>query len=111
MATARLAQQVGRLRDAIDASGDGIEPDQPSPGSYRLTTRAGTPAATHRSGTVPRTTEPAAITTLRPMHAPGSTIAPAPSQLPEPMRTASLRGSCRPIGTSGSAYPWFWSVM
>ena len=75
-----------------------------------MTTRAGTPAATHRSGTVPRTTEPAAITTLRPMHAPGSTTAPAPSQLPEPMRTAAFTGICLPIGTSGSAYPWFWSV-
>jgi hypothetical protein len=52
---------------------------------------------------VPRTTEPAAMTTLWPMHAPGSTTAPAPSQLPEPMRTAALIGICLPIGTSGSA--------
>ena len=35
------------------------------------------------------------MTTLRPMHAPGSTTAPAPSQLPEPMRTAAFSGSCR----------------
>ena len=54
-------------------------------------------------GTVPRTTEPAAMTTLRPMHAPGSTTAPAPSQLPEPIRTAAFMGVCLPIGTSGSA--------
>ena len=52
---------------------------------------------------MPRTTEPAAITTLRPMHAPGSTTAPAPSQLPEPMRTAAFIGICLPIGMSGSA--------
>ena len=25
--------------------------------------------------------------------------------------TAVLLGHCRPIGTSGSVYPWFWSVM
>ena len=60
---------------------------------------------------MPRTTEPAAITTFRPMRAPGSTTAPAPSQLPEPMRTAAFTGICLPIGTSGSAYQWFWSVM
>jgi hypothetical protein len=70
---------------------------------YCLITRAGTPATTHRSGTVPRTTEPAAITTLRPMQAPGSTTAPAPSQLPDPIWTAALLGICRPIGMSGSA--------
>jgi hypothetical protein len=37
------------------------------------------------------------------MHAPGRMIAPAPSQVPEPMETAVLRGSCLPIGISGSA--------
>ena len=70
---------------------------------YCRTTRAGTPATTHRSGTVPRTTEPAAMTTFRPMLAPGSTTTPAPSQLPEPIRTSALRGICLPIGLSGSA--------
>jgi len=84
---------------------EGSGGDQPSPGRYVLTTRAGTPATTHQSGTVPRTTEPAAITTLRPTQAPGSTTAPAPSQLPEPIRTAAFSGSCLPIGTAGSAYP------
>jgi len=52
---------------------------------------------------VPRTTEPAAMTTLRPMRAPGRITAPVPSQLPEPMRTAAFSGICLPIGTSGSA--------
>jgi len=37
------------------------------------------------------------------MDAPGKTTAPAPSQLPDPICTAALRGICRPIGSSGSA--------
>jgi hypothetical protein len=69
---------------------------------YDRTTRAGTPATTQWSGTTPRTTEPPATTTLRPMHAPGSTIAPAPSQLPAPMLTGLFTGNCLPIGTSRS---------
>ena len=81
------------MRSSTRPAREAAEPgaDQPPSGEYVLTTRAGTPATTHRSGTAPRTTEPAAITTLRPMHAPGSTTAPAPSQLPEPIRTAALR--------------------
>ena len=71
---------------------------------------AGTPATTQRSGTCPRTTDPAPTTTFRPMTVPGSMIAPAPSQLPAPIETGAFAGHCRPIGVSGSAYPWFWSV-
>ena len=67
------------------------------------TIRAGTPATTQWSGTVPRTTEPAATTTLRPMFAPGSTIAPAPSHEPLPMLTGRFTGNCLPIGVSGSS--------
>jgi hypothetical protein len=52
---------------------------------------------------VPRTTAPAATTTLRPICAPGSTTEPAPSQLPAPMLTGTLTGSWRPIGITGSA--------
>ena len=74
----------------------------PAVAEYSRTTLAGTPATTHRSGTWPRTTEPAATTTFRPMHAPGSTTAPAPSQLPGPIETAVLLGHCLPIGMSGS---------
>src|SRR5258708_5071010 len=77
--------------------------DQPDPATYSRTIRAGTPATTHRSGTVPRTTDPAATTTFRPMRAPGKTTAPAPSQVPEPIDTDMFTGHCRPIGTSGSA--------
>jgi len=51
----------------------------------------------------PRTTEPAATTALRPMRAPGKTIAPAPSDKPAPMLTVRLTGNWRPIGTSGSS--------
>src|SRR5438552_3050992 len=40
--------------------------DQPVFAPYSRTIRAGTPATTHRSGISPRTTEPAATTTLRP---------------------------------------------
>ena len=65
--------------------------------------RAGTPATTHRSGITPRTTEPAAITTFRPMRAPGKTIAPAPSHEPLPMLTGRFTGNWRPIGMSGSS--------
>jgi len=75
----------------------------PSPVTYSRTTRAGTPATTQQLGTTPRTTDPAATTTLRPMTAPGRTITPAPSQLPDPMDTAALLGHWRPMGTSGSA--------
>jgi hypothetical protein len=38
-------------------------------------------------------------------------MTPAPSQVPAPIETALLLGHCRPIGVSGSSYPWFWSVM
>ena len=65
--------------------------------------RAGTPATTQWSGTWPRTTDPAPTTTWRPMQEPGSTIAPAPSQLPAPIDTGAFAGHWRPIGTSGSA--------
>ena len=85
------------------SSGAGVERIQPSPGTYSLTTRAGTPATTLWSGMVPRTTEPAATVTLRPRLAPGRITAPAPSQLPAPIRTGALRGSWRPMGWSGSA--------
>src|SRR6266566_10087845 len=76
---------------------------QPLPGMYSRTTLAGTPATTQQSGTSPRTTEPAATTTFLPTAAPGSTIAPAPSHVPEPMDTVSLLGHCLPIGVPGSA--------
>jgi hypothetical protein len=64
---------------------------------------AGTPATTQWSGTTPRTTAPAATTTLRPMLAPGRMIAPAPSHEPAPMLTGRLTGNWLPIGTSGSS--------
>src|SRR6202008_2317927 len=83
---------------------------QPLPGTYSRTIFAGTPATTHRSGTTPRTTNPAATTTLPTMAAPGITMPPAPSQLPGRIETEVLLGHCRPMGTSGSVYPWFWSV-
>jgi len=47
--------------------------------------------------------DPAAITTFRPIRAPGSTMAPAPSHEPLPMLTGRLTGNWRPIGTSGSS--------
>ena len=75
---------------------------QPSAVCSRMI-RAGTPATTQWSGMVPRTTEPAATTTLRPMLAPGRMIAPAPSHEPAPMRTGRLTGNWRPIGVPGSA--------
>jgi hypothetical protein len=77
----------------------GIQPDL----VCSRTTFAGTPATTQLSCTGPRTTDPAATTTLRPIAAPGSTIAPAPSQEPAPMRTGWLTGYWLPIGVSGSS--------
>ena len=64
---------------------------------------AGTPATTHRSGISPRTTAPAATTTLRPILAPGRMIAPAPSHEPAPMLTGRFTGNWLPIGVSGSS--------
>ena len=75
---------------------------QPASVCSRMTL-AGTPATTHRSGISPRTTDPAAITTFRPIRAPGSTMAPAPSHEPLPMLTGRLTGNWRPMGTSGSS--------
>src|SRR6185312_10497675 len=83
----------------------------PSPSTHRRTIRAGTPATTQRSGTSPRTTAPAATTTCSPICVPGRITALAPSQLPEPMRTAASVGHWRPIGSTGSRYVWFWWVM
>ncbi len=72
----RAGSAVRRLARAARGlpAGHGVLPD----------TRAGTPATTQWSGMSPRTTEPAATTTLRPMLAPGRTIAPAPSHEPDP---------------------------
>ncbi len=64
---------------------------------------AGAPATTAWSATSPRTTAPAATTTLRPSRAPGSITAPVPTQLPGPIETGSLRGHCLPTGSSGSS--------
>ena len=52
-------------------------------------------------GPSPRTTAPAATTTCSPIWAPGRITALAPSQLPDPMRTAASVGHCRPIGCDG----------
>jgi len=71
------------------------------PDTYSRTIRAGTPATTHRSGTVPRTTEPAATVTFWPMHEPGRMMAPAPSQEPAPIETSVFTGHCRPMGSTG----------
>ena len=74
----------------------------PSPGTSFRMTLAGTPPITEWSGIVPRTTEPAATTTLRPMRVPGSTTDPWPIQVPEPIDTGSWPPSCLPMGVSGS---------
>jgi CheY-like chemotaxis protein len=121
---AQMERGIGRLRDTLDALGAQLAPGGRPPGDPRMggsrpssplgggcqpawvcsrTILAGTPAATQWSGTSPRTTEPAAITTLRPIRAPGSTITPAPSHDPEPIVTVRFTGTWRPIGVSGSA--------
>ena len=116
---ASLDRDIGSLRGAVDALGashlnalPAARPGRPQAGALgdsqpasvcSRMIRAGTPATTHRSGITPRTTEPAAITTFRPIRAPGKTIAPAPSHEPPPMLTGRLTGNWRPIGMSGSS--------
>ncbi len=93
-----VSERVLRLVRSTELPSAGSQPW----GVSRRTTLAGTPATTLWSATMPRTTELAPTTTLRPSWAPGRMTAPAPSQEPEPMRTGSSLGHWRVTGTSGS---------
>ena len=127
---ARLDGAIATLRSTLSglgvgraprARGDGrLRPGRacrvrlPRPGARRATAASRPRCARGRSSRArppPRSgrgpcrgpPSPAATTTLRPMLAPGSTIAPAPSHEPAPMLTGRLTGNWLPIGMSGSS--------
>ena len=108
-ATARLARQVGRLRDAIDARGEGsssagrravtrlVGPDHPGRDAGHHAP-VGNGAADHRTG---RDHDVAADAR------PWQDDRPGPQRASRADPDGCVARHLTSIGTSGSAYPWF----